>query len=77
MVWILLHVEIQAKEEKNFPERMFEYFVAIKNRHRGLHLEQLGFFLDKDLDYVPDTYTFPSYSLAELRYLFKIVKISE
>jgi predicted transposase YdaD len=76
-VWILLHVEIQGQEEANFPERMFSYFVAIKNRHRGLHVEQVAIFLDTNLNYIPDTYTFPSFSHAKLTYQYKVIKIAQ
>ena len=32
--WILVHVEVQSKNEAEFPERMFQYFYRIYDQHR-------------------------------------------
>lgn len=31
--WILIHVEVQSSRESEFPERMFQYFYRIYDRH--------------------------------------------
>ena len=32
--WILLHVEVQGKNSKEFPKRMFDYFLRLRKRDR-------------------------------------------
>ena len=32
--WILVHVEVQSEHEKDFPERMFQYFYRIYDRYK-------------------------------------------
>lgn len=32
--WILIHIEVQSKNEADFPERMFQYFYRIYDQHR-------------------------------------------
>lgn len=32
--WILVHIEVQSKNESAFPERMFQYFYRIYDQHR-------------------------------------------
>lgn len=32
--WILIHIEVQGKNETEFPERMFQYFYRIYDRHQ-------------------------------------------
>ncbi|WP_203246540.1 Rpn family recombination-promoting nuclease/putative transposase [Sporosarcina beigongshangi] len=32
--WILVHIEVQSKKETDFPERMFQYFYRIYDRHQ-------------------------------------------
>lgn len=32
--WILVHIEVQSSEETEFPERMFQYFYRIYDRHK-------------------------------------------
>jgi hypothetical protein len=31
--WMLLHIEIQGKKDKDFPRRMFEYFIRVFSKH--------------------------------------------
>lgn len=32
--WVLIHIEVQSKNETDFPERMFQYFYRIYDRHQ-------------------------------------------
>ena len=32
--WVLIHVEVQGSKENEFPERMFQYFYRIYDRHQ-------------------------------------------
>lgn len=32
--WILVHIEVQSSHEMDFPERMFQYFYRIYDRHQ-------------------------------------------
>ncbi len=32
--WILIHIEVQSKNETVFPERMFQYFYRIYDRYQ-------------------------------------------
>ncbi|MCG7333686.1 Rpn family recombination-promoting nuclease/putative transposase [Sporosarcina sp. ACRSM] len=32
--WILIHIEVQSRNEPEFPERMFQYFYRIYDRHQ-------------------------------------------
>ena len=35
--WILLHVEVQGKNGKEFPERMFQYFVRLLTKRGDMN----------------------------------------
>ncbi len=52
-VWLLIHVEVQGKQEEAFPERMFIYGYRIYDRYR---LVSLAVLCDDDPDRRPDHY---------------------
>jgi hypothetical protein len=53
--WILIHVEIQAGVEKAFPQRMFEYHIAIRKMYNR-EIVGLALFCDDQPEWKPTTY---------------------
>jgi hypothetical protein len=53
--WILIHIEIQGYEDKNFPERMYSYQYRVKDRY-GFDISALVIFTDKNPKYKPKEY---------------------
>lgn len=55
--WILVHVEVQGYQDKNFAERMFTYFYRILDRY-GKPVTAIAIFTDKDRKYHPRQYAY-------------------
>ncbi len=53
--WILIHVEIQAEVEKTFPQRMFEYHIAIRKMYNR-EVVGLALLCDDQPDWRPMTF---------------------
>src|SRR6201999_2023668 len=53
--WLLIHLEVQGKAEKNFPERMFRYYYRILDRWRR-PVTAVAIFTGKDSHLIPDCY---------------------
>jgi len=54
-IWILIHIEIQGYNDKNFAERMFEYYYRIHDRYRK-PVVALAIFIDDNKKYQPTEY---------------------
>jgi hypothetical protein len=55
--WILLHVEVQGKNGKEFPERMFQYFVRLLGK-RGRPVAAIAVLTGKDGNSRPGVYEY-------------------
>ncbi|OLP18687.1 hypothetical protein BST81_09190 [Leptolyngbya sp. 'hensonii'] len=72
-LFLLLHVEVQAQPEANFPERMFVYALRIFDRFRHPAVS-LAILCDRRTDWRPERYEF-TYPLTHLCFEFGMVKL--
>jgi len=72
-IWLLIHVEIQAKSEDNFAERMFLYNLRIFDRF-GKPAISLAILCDTDPTWRPNQYSY-NYPDTRLNFEFGIVKL--
>jgi hypothetical protein len=72
-IWLLIHVEIQAKSEEKFPERMFSYNLRIFDRF-GKPAISLAILCDADPNWRPNQYNY-NYPDTRLNFEFGTVKL--
>ncbi|MEH1852237.1 MAG: DUF4351 domain-containing protein [Nostoc sp.] len=72
-IWLLIHVEIQAKSEDTFPERMFSYNLRIFDRF-GKPAISLAILCDTDPKWRPNQYSY-NYPNTRLNFEFGTVKL--
>jgi hypothetical protein len=71
--WILIHIEVQGYEDKNFPERMFCYYYRLKDRFE-IEITALAIFTDKNPKYKPKKYNKKLLGTT-IKYEFNIYKV--
>jgi hypothetical protein len=71
--WVLIHIEVQGKQEKDFPERMFIYSYRIYDRYRR-PVASLAVLCDENPSWRPDTFEYNLWD-CELRLRFLPVKL--
>lgn len=72
-IWLLIHVEIQAKSEDIFAERMFSYNLRIFDRF-GKPAISLAILCDTDPKWRPNQYSY-NYPNTKLNFEFGTVKL--
>ncbi|MUL36497.1 DUF4351 domain-containing protein [Gloeocapsopsis dulcis] len=72
-LWLLIHVEIQAKAEDTFAQRMFSYNLRIFDRFAQAAIS-LAILCDSDSTWRPNQYSY-SYPDSRLHFEFGIVKL--
>jgi hypothetical protein len=72
-IWLLIHVEIQAKPEDNFAERMFSYNLRIFDRFAKPAIS-LAILCDPDLTWRPNQYSY-NYPDTSLHFKFGTIKL--
>ncbi|MBD0301285.1 MAG: DUF4351 domain-containing protein [Tolypothrix sp. T3-bin4] len=72
-IWLLIHVEIQAKSEDTFTERMFSYNLRIFDRFAKPAMS-LAILCDNDPTWRPNQYSY-NYPDTRLNFEFGIVKL--
>jgi hypothetical protein len=72
-IWLLIHVEIQAKSEDTFAERMFSYNLRIFDRFAKPAMS-LAILCDNDPTWRPNQYSY-NYPDTRLNFEFGIVKL--
>ncbi|MEH2162154.1 MAG: DUF4351 domain-containing protein [Nostoc sp.] len=72
-IWLLIHVEIQAKSEDIFPERMFSYNLRIFDRFAKPAIS-LAILCDTDPTWRPNQYSY-NYPNTRLNFEFGTVKL--
>ncbi len=74
-IWLLLHIEIQAREEDNFPERMYIYHYRIFDRYHKSPIS-IAVLADDALRWRPSVYQHVSlYHKNKLQFEFATVKL--
>jgi len=71
--WILIHVEVQGYQEKNFPERMFRYFYRLRDKF-DKEVTALVIFTDARKSFKPNFYEYSFYGTT-LRYEYRAFKV--
>ena len=71
--WLLIHVEVQAKPEPHFAERMWVYHFRIFDRFHK-HPSSLAILCDRQKSWRPTEYTYVSTD-TELHFRFNIAKL--
>lgn len=72
-IWLLIHIEIQAKSEEIFPERMFSYNLRIFDCF-GKPAISLAILCDSDPEWRPKQYSY-NYPDTRLNFEFGTVKL--
>ena len=72
-IWLLIHIEIQAKSEELFPERMFSYNLRIFDRF-GKPAISVAILCDADPKWRPNQYNY-NYPDTRLNFEFGTVKL--
>jgi hypothetical protein len=71
--WILIHLEVQNRNEADFPERMFRYYYRVLERWRR-QVTALAIFTGSDGHLIPDRYEH-SFLGTELRYKYNVLRL--
>jgi hypothetical protein len=71
--WILVHIEVQGYQDKNFTKRMFTYFYRILDRWNK-NIMTLAIFTDDNPKYIPSEYVY-QYQDTKSTYSFDTFKI--
>lgn len=53
--WVLIHVEVQGYQDRDFPKRLFIYYYRLLDRY-GLPVTTLAILIDKNSKYKPTKY---------------------
>ncbi|MBW4512111.1 MAG: DUF4351 domain-containing protein [Scytonematopsis contorta HA4267-MV1] len=72
-IWLLVHIEIQAQKEDEFPERMFTYNFRIFDQYHHSAIS-LAILCDENRKWRPQTYSY-NYPDTELNFRFGSVKL--
>jgi predicted transposase/invertase (TIGR01784 family) len=73
--WFLIHIEVQGYEDITFPERMFQYFYRIRDKHQK-DILALAILTDNDKDFHPKSYHY-EFQKTRIEYHFDTFKILE
>ncbi|MCC5944639.1 MAG: hypothetical protein JJT94_06860 [Bernardetiaceae bacterium] len=73
--WILVHVEIQGYEDKDFAERMFTMFYRIRDRFSKPNIASFVIYTDSSKTYAPNTYAYNYEDIVGLSYKYGTFKV--
>jgi predicted transposase/invertase (TIGR01784 family) len=73
--WFLIHIEIQGYEDITFPERMFQYFYRIRDKHKK-DVMAMVILTDGNKDFHPKSYHY-QFQKTRIDYHFDTFKILE
>ncbi|WP_185959602.1 Rpn family recombination-promoting nuclease/putative transposase [Lentibacillus cibarius] len=73
--WMLIHIEVQGYEDKDFAERMFQYFYRIFDKYNR-KIYAMAIFADDNEYFQPAQYTYQFYG-TELNYTYNTYKIAQ
>jgi predicted transposase/invertase (TIGR01784 family) len=71
--WILIHIEVQGKGQKPFPERMFTYYYRLRDKHQR-RITAWAILTDKNKKFLPTEFR-DSYLGTTLIYQFNAYKV--
>jgi hypothetical protein len=71
--WILIHVEIQAEVEKEFPKRMFEYHIAIRRLYNR-EVVGLALLCDDQPEWKPTRFGYERWG-CRMELTFRVAKL--
>ena len=74
-IWILLHIEVQGYHDKDFSERMFQYFYRVYDKYQK-KIISIAIFTDENRNYKPKEFKYDYYG-TKLNYEYNVYKILE
>lgn len=74
-VWVLIHIEVQARHERDFPERVFRYFYRLRDKF-DLPLTCLVVLADESPTWRPDRYAY-EFEGTRLDFAYPAVKLAD
>ena len=73
--WILIHIEVQGYNDKEFSRRMFVYFYRILDKYRK-EIAAIAIFVDDNKNFKPSSFRYEFFD-TKLVYKYKTYKILE
>jgi hypothetical protein len=73
--WILIHIEVQGYADKDFSQRMFQYYYRILDRY-DKPISAIAIFVDTNKDFHPTRYK-RSFLGTKINYVFNTCKIAD
>jgi len=73
--WCLIHIEVQGYKDDTFEERMFEYFIRIRQKYNK-NITVLAVYTDENPHYHPKGYVY-QFLGTELAFKFNTFKLLE
>lgn len=73
--WVLIHLEVQGYEDKQFAERMFTYYYRIWDKYKQ-KIAALALFTDDVENYRPSRFAM-SFLDTSLNFTYKTIKLSD
>ncbi len=73
--WILIHIEVQGYNDKEFSRRMFVYFYRILDRYRK-EIAAIAIFADNNKNFKPSSFRYEFFD-TKLVYKYRTYKILE
>ncbi|MCW5933071.1 MAG: Rpn family recombination-promoting nuclease/putative transposase [Fimbriimonadia bacterium] len=71
--WLLIHIEIQAQSEEEFPQRMWEYFYRLMDRYRR-PVVSVALLADENRAWRPSTFQYEGWG-TRLQFEFRSIKL--
>ena len=73
--WVLVHLEVQGREEPAFAERMFDYYARIRARYNR-RVASVAVLADERSSWRPDTFEEELWGCA-LHFQFPVIKLAD
>lgn len=73
--WMLIHIEVQGYDDKDFAKRMFTYFYRILDKY-GMPITAFAIFTDTNKKFHPKAYEYHSFGTSNI-YTFNTYKVIE
>lgn len=71
--WVFIHIEVQGYSDKDFAQRMYQYFYRILDRY-GVPVTAIAIFTDGNPSFLPGCYSY-DFAGTEMVYRFNTYKV--
>lgn len=76
-VWLLVHIETQARKQKHYPRTVFHYFARLHMKHLLPIYPIVLYSYDKPKTVEPDTYAVDCFDFRPLEFHFKALQLNK